>query len=215
MVSQESSSTEDSSPGSTPKQRCQAVRTLSAEMASDTNADRQNNTSLSRQKLIKCSERPKLKQANSNGSCPDETKGPRGILKPPITSGNVIVSQQSGVKPPVPSRNKVNEMLKIDERLGSHPPCRTSSASSSDTASSGPGDKAGVARIRYTCHRDSGNSSLDSSDPSSSIEWKLSVRSTMSVQNNLNNNGELLFECFSSLLRNLSKWLLECPHFQE
>ena len=32
---------------------------------------------------------------------------------------------------------------------------------------------------RYSLNRDSGNSSLDSSDPSSSIEWKLSVRSTL------------------------------------
>ena len=57
------------------------------------------------------SERPKLKQTNSNSSVTEETKGPKGILKSPAPIKGVIST--AGVKPPVPSRNKVNEKLEL------------------------------------------------------------------------------------------------------
>ena len=57
------------------------------------------------------SERPKLKQTNSNSSVTEETKGPKGILKSPAPVKGVIST--AGVKPPVPSRNKVNEKLEL------------------------------------------------------------------------------------------------------
>ena len=57
------------------------------------------------------SERPKLKQTNSNSSVTEETKGPKGILKSPNPVKGVIFT--GGVKPPVPSRNKVNEKLEL------------------------------------------------------------------------------------------------------
>ena len=49
-------------------------------------------------------ERPKLKQTNSNSSISEEVKTPKGILKPAVTA--------PGVKPPVPSRTKINEILR-------------------------------------------------------------------------------------------------------
>ena len=174
----ESSSTEvDSSPGSTPRQRTPLSRSLSSEVAPDS-GDRQsvNNVSLARQKLIKSSERPKLKQSNSNSSvvAEDNTAGPKGILK----SHQSGVKNVSGynvsavVKPPVPSRNKVNEMLK-------------SGASRTHSSVSSGSDTSGDTGRRHQS-RDSGNSSLDSSDPSTGLEWRLSVRSS----DNNNNTGE-------------------------
>ena len=73
-------------------------------------------------------------------------------------------------------------------RLGSGPQ-RTASGSSSDSA--GP-RVTEVRRVRGQggLSRDSGNSSLDSSDPSSSMEWRLSVRSTIPILTTNNNNGE-------------------------
>ena len=63
-------------------------------------------------------ERPKLKQTNSNSSISEEVKTPKGILKPALT----VVP---GVKPPVPSRTKINEILRggstsSDECLGGY-----------------------------------------------------------------------------------------------
>ena len=50
-------------------------------------------------------ERPKLKQTNSNSSTSEEvSRTPKGILKPALTV--------PGVKPPVPSRTKINEILR-------------------------------------------------------------------------------------------------------
>ena len=49
-------------------------------------------------------ERPKLKQTNSNSSISEEVKTPKGILKPALAA--------PGVKPPVPSRTKINEILR-------------------------------------------------------------------------------------------------------
>ena len=62
-------------------------------------------------------ERPKLKQTNSNSSISEEVKTPKGILKPALTV--------PGVKPPVPSRTKINEILRggstsSDECLGGY-----------------------------------------------------------------------------------------------
>ena len=62
-------------------------------------------------------ERPKLKQTNSNSSISEEVKTPKGILKPALTV--------PGVKPPVPSRTKINEILRggstsSDECLGEY-----------------------------------------------------------------------------------------------
>jgi len=193
------SSTDDSSsPGTTPKQRSQITRSLSSEIGdSSLNGQDAKNVNLSRQKLIKGSERPKLKATNSNNSITEsEMKGPKGILKSPAPSKSIITT--GGVKPPIPSRNKVNEMLKSDDRLGGPQPPRTSSGSSADIAhpyrsSSGSSvDHGETSRSRYAgggLSRDSGNSSLDSSDPSTSMEWKLSVRSTIPIHNNINNNG--------------------------
>ena len=195
------SSTDDSSsPGTTPKQRSQVTRSLSSEIVLDSSLHGQDakNVNLSRQKLIKGSERPKLKATNSNSSITEsEMKGPKGILKSPTPSKSIITT--GGVKPPIPSRNKVNEMLKSDERLVGPQPPRTSSGSSADIAppyrsSSGSsvdhGETGGRSRYTGGLSRDSGNSSLDSSDPSTSIEWKLSVRSTIPIHNNINNNGK-------------------------
>ena len=74
-----------------------------------------------------------------------------------------------GSKPPVPSRHKVNEMLGAGQLAG---------------AGAGQGRAS-------SSFRDSGNSSLDSSDPSSSMEWRLSVRCTATTasNNNINNNN--------------------------
>ena len=136
------------------------------------------------------SERPKLKLTNSNSSVTEETKGPKGILKSPPPLKGVLCP--SGVKPPVPSRNKVNEKLELrsEERLGAERPQRTASGSSSDSA---PGSRvtSEARRVRGQggLSRDSGNSSLDSSDPSSSMEWRLSVRSTIPILSATNNNG--------------------------
>ena len=136
------------------------------------------------------SERPKLKQTNSNSSVSEETKGPKGILKSPPPLKGVLCP--GGVKPPVPSRNKVNEKLELrsEERLGTERPQRTASGSSSDSAP-GPRVTSEARRIRGQggLSRDSGNSSLDSSDPSSSMEWRLSVRSTIPILSTTNNNG--------------------------
>ena len=75
-----------------------------------------------------------------------------------------------GSKPPVPSRHKVNEMLGAGQLAGA-----------------GAGAGQGRASSSF---RDSGNSSLDSSDPSSSMEWRLSVRcTTTTATNNINNNN--------------------------
>ena len=64
-------------------------------------------------------ERPKLKQTNSNSSISEEVKTPKGILKPAVTP------PVPGVKPPVPSRTKINEILRggsnsSDECLGEY-----------------------------------------------------------------------------------------------
>jgi len=186
-----SSSTEDSSsPGSSPKQRPQVARSLSSEMTDSGLGQDAKNVNLSRQKLLKGSERPKLKLTNSNSSVTEETKGPKGILKSPPPLKGVLCP--SGVKPPVPSRNKVNEKLELrsEERLGAERPQRTASGSSSDSA---PGSRvtSEARRVRGQggLSRDSGNSSLDSSDPSSSMEWRLSVRSTIPILSTTNNNG--------------------------
>ena len=74
-----------------------------------------------------------------------------------------------GSKPPVPSRHKVNEMLGAGQLAGA-----------------GAGAGQGRASSSF---RDSGNSSLDSSDPSSSMEWRLSVRCTATTASNNNNNN--------------------------
>jgi len=134
---QASSSTDESSPGCTPRQ----VRHPGEGEA----------PGLARGglKFTKSSERPKVRLENRKSadlenrlnlkSADEEVKGNteeegtvRGILK--------AVSSPS--KPPVPSRSRVNAVLGVRSR-------------------------------------DSGNSSLDSSDPGSSLEWKLSVRSTI------------------------------------
>ena len=112
--------------------------------------------------LFSGSERPKLKQTNSSGSTTEEVKGPKGILKAGVVT--------KGSKPPVPSRHKVNEMLGAGQLAG---------------AGAGQGRAS-------SSFRDSGNSSLDSSDPSSSMEWRLSVRcttTTTATTNNINNNN--------------------------
>jgi len=210
---QPSSSTDDSSPGCTPKQRTPGHVSHVARSRDQDSTDHSQdskNVNLSRQKLIKGSERPKLKQTNSNSSVVEDTKSPKGILKSatPIKS---IITTGGVVKPPIPSRNKVNEMLKSDDRLNtSHvyrnisdsstdqPPPVPQRSSSSDSAmasrsSSGTSvDTTVDTRSRWgnpvSVSRDSGNSSLDSSDPSSSMEWRLSVRSTIPIHNNCNNN---------------------------
>jgi len=180
VVIPQSSSTDDSSssPGSTPKQR-QLTRTVSNDNHKEENSqDTKNSVNLSRQgKFTKGCERPKLKQTNSNSSITEEVKTPKGILKPAVMG--------VGVKPPVPSRTKINEILRggstsSDECLGGRiiknpalPPKPLAGAESPQESSES--SKVG----RYSLNRDSGNSSLDSSDPSSSIEWKLSVRSTL------------------------------------
>ena len=169
---QHTSSTDDSSssPSSTPKPR-QLIRQLSNDNKDP--SDKQSkellsaSVSLTRQnKFTKGSERPKLKSTNSTGttepSINDETKGPKGILK---QSSNPTTPVQPQIKPPVPSRSKINEKLK--------------GAISSDDSTGGR-----FTNYRGLSSRDSGNSSLDSSDPSSSMEWKLSVRSTIPIHNN-------------------------------
>jgi len=169
---QQTSSTDDSSssPSSTPKPR-QLIRQFSNDNK-DT-SDKQSkellsaSVSLTRQnKFTKGSERPKLKSTNSTGattpSINDEAKGPKGILK---QSSNPTTPVQQQTKPPVPSRSKINEKLK--------------GAISSDESPVGR-----FTNYRGLSSRDSGNSSLDSSDPSSSMEWKLSVRSTIPIHNN-------------------------------
>jgi len=163
---QHTSSTEDSSssPSSTPKPRL-----LNRQLSNDNkeSSDKQSKellgagVGLTRQnKFIKGSERPKLKC--SSNTMQEESKSPRGILKP---LNSQVKPVQMQIKPPVPSRSKVNEKLK----------CVTSSD-----------DQAGRRFTNYRgfSNRDSGNSSLDSSDPSSSLEWKLSVRSTIPIHNN-------------------------------
>ena len=106
-------------------------------------------------------------------------------------------------------------MLKSDDRLNSsqvyrnisdsstdHPPpvpqrsCSSDSAMASRSSSGTSVDTPVDTRSRWghpvSVSRDSGNSSLDSSDPSSSMEWRLSVRSTIPIHNNCNNNGKNL-----------------------
>jgi len=133
---QASSSTDESSPGCTPRQ----VR----------HPGEGETPGLARGglKFTKSSERPKVRLEHRKSADADnrinmktgaeevkgnEEEGPvRGILKPASIPS----------KPPVPSRSRVNAVLGVRSR-------------------------------------DSGNSSLDSSDPGSSLEWKLSVRSTI------------------------------------
>jgi len=167
---QHTSSTDDSSssPCTTPKQR-QLIRQVSnnntTEQDEKQTKDVQNaSVNLTRQnKFTKGSERPKLKSTNSTGSTTsvttEENKSPKGILKQSTTS------VQPQVKPPVPSRSKINEKLK-------------GAILSSDESGAGR-----FTTYRGLSSRDSGNSSLDSSDPSSSMEWKLSVRSTLPLHN--------------------------------
>eukprot|EP00090_Calanus_glacialis_P025163 TRINITY_DN3917_c0_g1_i1.p1 TRINITY_DN3917_c0_g1~~TRINITY_DN3917_c0_g1_i1.p1 ORF type:complete len:533 (-),score=62.91 TRINITY_DN3917_c0_g1_i1:490-2049(-) len=170
---QHASSTDDSSssPSSTPKPR-QLIRQLSNDNKDP--LDKQSkellsaSVSLTRQnKFTKGSERPKLKSTNSTGSATptttDENKSPKGILK---QSSNPATPVQPQIKPPVPSRSKINEKLK-------------GGCISSDDCAGGR-----FTNYRGLSSRDSGNSSLDSSDPSSSMEWKLSVRSTIPIHNN-------------------------------
>eukprot|EP00092_Neocalanus_flemingeri_P033295 GFUD01036208.1.p1 GENE.GFUD01036208.1~~GFUD01036208.1.p1 ORF type:complete len:522 (-),score=68.95 GFUD01036208.1:124-1689(-) len=169
---QHTSSTDESSPSpsSTPKPR-QLIRQLSNDNKDP--SDKQSkellsaSVSLTRQnKFTKGSERPKLKSTNSTGTpapcINDESKGPKGILK---QSSNPTTPVQPQIKPPVPSRTKINEKLK--------------GTISSDDSTGGR-----FTNYRGLSSRDSGNSSLDSSDPSSSMEWKLSVRSTIPIHNN-------------------------------
>ena len=160
-----------SSPGSTPKQR-QLIRQLSSnntEQNEQQTKDLQSaGVNLTRQnKFTKGSERPKLKSTNSTGSTQsntvDENKSPKGILKQ--STNTTTAPTQSQVKPPVPSRSKINEKLK---------------GAILSTDESGGGR---FTNYRGFSSRDSGNSSLDSSDPSSSMEWKLSVRSTIPLHN--------------------------------
>jgi len=136
---QASSSTDESSPGCTPRQ---------ARHPGEGEA-----TSLARGglKFTKSSERPKvrLEQRKSPGSenrlilkSGDEELG--GNVEEEETTRGILKSRSRLSKPPVPSRSRVNAVLGVGVRC-----------------------------------RDSGNSSLDSSDPSSSLEWKLSVRSTI------------------------------------
>jgi len=170
---QHASSTDDSSssPSSTPKPR-QLIRQLSNDNKDPTDKQSKEllsaSLSLTRQnKFTKGSERPKLKSTNSTGSTTpstnDENKSPKGILKQSLNPSTPSVQPQ--IKPPVPSRSKINEKLK--------------GAISSDDSASGR-----FTNYRGLSSRDSGNSSLDSSDPSSSMEWKLSVRSTIPIHNN-------------------------------
>lgn len=134
---QASSSTDESSPGCTPRQ----VRHPGEGEA----------TSLARGglKFTKSSERPKVRHEPRKSSDP-ENRLPlksgdeelEGDVEEEETVRGILKSRSRLSKPPVPSRSRVNAVLGVRSR-------------------------------------DSGNSSLDSSDPSSSLEWKLSVRSTI------------------------------------
>jgi len=138
LPAQASSSTDESSPGSTPRQ----VRHPGEGEA----------PGLARGglKFTKSSERPKVRLENrksadleirlNSKSDDEEVKG--SIEEEGGTVRGILKAVSSPSKPPVPSRSRVNAVLGVRSR-------------------------------------DSGNSSLDSSDPGSSLEWKLSVRSTI------------------------------------
>jgi len=137
---QASSSTDESSPGCTPRQ----VRHPGEGEA----------PGLARGglKFTKSSERPKVRLDNRKSadlenwlnlkSGDEEVKG---NIEEEGTVRGILKTVNSLSKPPVPSRSRVNAVLGVRSR-------------------------------------DSGNSSLDSSDPGSSLEWKLSVRSTISTR---------------------------------
>jgi len=138
LPAQASSSTDESSPGCTPRQVRHPGEGETSGLARGglkfTKSSERPKVRLESRKSADLESRLNLKSGDEEvkGSIEEEGGTVRGILK--------TVSIPS--KPPVPSRSRVNAVLGVRSR-------------------------------------DSGNSSLDSSDPGSSLEWKLSVRSTI------------------------------------
>jgi len=134
---QTSSSTDESSPGCTPRPVRHPGEGEPPGLARGglkfTKSSERPKVRLENRKSADLESRLNLKSGDEEVKGNTEEEGPvRGILKTVISPS----------KPPVPSRSRVNAVLGVRSR-------------------------------------DSGNSSLDSSDPGSSLEWKLSVRSTI------------------------------------
>jgi len=169
-----------SSPDSTPKEKnrvltCQysldhnesGERTLSQQKRRSSNLEGvdQMKAVMRQAKFIRGSERPVLKTMNLQDYQVEDRSTENGVKE----------GEESDLKPPVPSRSRINEKLKA----------RGVSPGSTNTT-----PKRRELLSPSQSSPDSGNSSLDSSDPSSSLEWRLSVRSTLPTKPNLitNNN---------------------------
>lgn len=145
----------------------------------------QAGTSLMRQsKIIRGVERPPLRTSHSTGSCyiptlnallaePGTTKIPKGILKPSSFFGSLtqLSTTETLSKPPVPSRDGVNEKLEMMTSLMNEDIMKKPGSPSDDSGreSDAKQNRRWRSSSRKQASADSGNSSFDSSDPSSTI----------------------------------------------
>jgi len=143
----------------------------------------QAGTSLMRQsKIIRGVERPPLRTSHSTGSSylptlnalladPGTAKIPKGILKPSSFFGSLthLSSIETPSKPPIPSRDGVNEKLEKLSSLMNEDLMKKPGSPSDDSGrdSDAKQNRRWRSSSRKQPSADSGNSSFDSSDPSS------------------------------------------------